>query len=171
LTINLVKLGNTLIGDNGNDSLVGGEGKDNLNGGSGNDTLLGSQGNDVLVGGGNDDILIGVDPNQANPGFDEADKLRGNAGADTFVLGDANSVYYNYGGTEAQGRANKATILDFISTQDIIQLHGSASNYKLTSATSTDIFYHASASDPWEKIATVQGVVGLDLTNSYFTFV
>jgi hypothetical protein len=112
-----VEIGTNLIGTNqddsldgteGNDNISGQQGKDTLNGWGGDDTLFGGEGKDELIGGTGDDILggqgneenspdilNGVDPNAVNPGRGEIDTLTGGNGPDTFVLGDANNVYYN----------------------------------------------------------------------------
>jgi len=161
----------TIKGLGGNDQLEGLGGKDTLLGGNGNDTLLGGQGNDVLTGGAGTDILTGVDSNQAQPGLNELDKLTGNTVSDIFVLGDVNKAYYDHGGTTKEGNVDKAIILDFNINEDKIKLHGSASDYKLVSGTSTNISYRENSSDSWDLIGVVQGVTGLNLAGSYFTFV
>ena len=168
-------------GTNGNDKLVGGagsqiikglDGRDILKGGSGNDELIGDRGNDRLLGGRDDDILIGVNSTLANPGFGEVDRLWGNAGADTFVLGDTNGAYYNHGGTVMQGRGDYALIMDFNTSKDSIQLHGSADNYKLRGLGShTGIFYGETGSNPNELIGIVKGISsGLELSGAEFSF-
>ena len=168
-------------GTNGRDRLVGGAGsqiikglggRDLLKGGSGNDELIGDRGHDSLRGEHDDDVLIGVNSTLVNPGFGEVDRLWGNAGADTFVLGDANGAYYNHGGTPMQGMGDYAFIMDFNASEDSIQLHGSADNYKLTGSGSyTRIFYGEIGSDPNELIGIVRGSSsGLELSGAEFSF-
>ncbi|MEH2068768.1 MAG: Ig-like domain-containing protein [Nostoc sp.] len=113
----------TLLGGAGNDSLDGGAGNDNLNGGVGNDTLLGGLGNDILSGGGGKDHLIGW-----GGGTNEIDQLNGAQSADTYILGDTNSVFY-----ANSGNGDYADIVSF-KASDRIQLKGSADNYFLGSA-------------------------------------
>ena len=52
------------------------------------------------------------------------DTLTGGAGADTFVLGEAGTVFY---ADELSG--DLANITDFVSNEDTIQLAGSSSDY------------------------------------------
>ncbi len=136
---------NTFYADKGNDKIVSGIGNDTLYGGEGDDTLDGYFGNDVLYGGtGNDsldgstigdDTLIGVDPEEDRPGYDEIDTLKGGLGKKTFVLGDAENVYYS-----ARRNNDYALITDFnpggnpiagLQGVDTIQLKGEASDYSL----------------------------------------
>jgi Bacterial Ig domain/von Willebrand factor type D domain/RTX calcium-binding nonapeptide repeat (4 copies) len=117
-----------------------------------------------IFGGNGDDMLVGVDSILANPGKGEVDLFMGNKGADTFVLGDRNSSYY-----VGLGSQDYALITD-LWAEDRIQLHGSASDYVLGSATAglangTGIFL---AQDPNELLGIVQGqnIANLDLSNS-----
>ena len=124
----------TLLGFSGNDLLDGWIGDDELYGEAGNDTLLGFSGNDLLDGGTGDDILNGFGF-EFTTGFDvsisQFDTLSGGAGADTFVLGDANGAFYLDGSTPGWDRF--ATITDFDWQEgDKIQVFGSASDYTLT---------------------------------------
>ena len=123
-----------LNGDDDNDILNGGLGNDTLNGGNGNDKLMGSDGNDILKGGDGDDTLIGVNSSEASPGTQEIDILTGGAGVNTFVLGDANNIYYDESGFKVPNPTpfvnGYGLITDFTSGQDTIQLKGGV-NYKL----------------------------------------
>jgi hypothetical protein len=117
-----------------------------------------------VFGGNGDDILIGVDPTLTNPGKGEVDLFMGNKGADTFVLGDTTSPFY--GGS---GLQDYALVTDLWS-EDVIQLHGSASDYVLGSSPSglangTGIFL---AQDPNELLAIIQdkSISTLDLANT-----
>ena len=105
---------------------------------TGNDTVRGSMAEDLLIGGGGSDRLegnagrdrlVGVDVNSPTPGMDEVDYLNGGTENDTFVLGDADRIYYSYG--VARNTLDVAIIKDFNSNEDKIQLHGDASNYRL----------------------------------------
>ncbi len=161
-----------LIGNGGNDTLIGGAGNDHLLAGNGNDSLIGGAGNDKLLGGKGNDILIGVDDSSATPGAGEKDTLKGQDGADRFILGDSNAVFYDdNGATVAEGRLGKAIISDFVIGEDIIQLNGSASNYNLqiTNNGSTNIF---ETSDSVQELIGVVKGVALDLNNAtQFDFV
>jgi hypothetical protein len=117
-----------------------------------------------VFGGNGDDTLIGVDRTMVNPGKGEVDLFMGNKGADTFVLGDQNSIYY-----VGVGLQDYALITDFWA-EDTIQLHGDASDYVLGSApvglaNGTGIFL---AKDPNDLLGIIQGVAiaNLDLSNA-----
>ena len=111
-------------GSLGNDRLTGNKLKNKLEGKFGADTLIGGEGNDTLLGGGSDDVLMGSDPEEFESGAGEFDRLTGNAGADTFVLGDSVEVYYEGSGF--------ATITDYDRREnDVIQLSGFRSDYTL----------------------------------------
>ncbi|MDA0867130.1 MAG: hypothetical protein O2890_12080, partial [Cyanobacteria bacterium] len=125
----------------------------------GHDTLIGGSGNDSLFGDGGNDILNGTD--ETAKGYLEIDTLTGGAGADTFVLGDINQVYYGSG-----GGLDYAVITDFTIGLDQLQLHGSASDYS-QSAQGGDVFlYYGNSTD---LIAQLQNVTLFDL-NSNATF-
>ena len=100
-------------GTSKSDLLIGGDKDDILQGGAGNDRIVGNYGNDKLFGGDGDDILEATlayyfnDSNERRSKID-IDILSGGLGADTFVLADANSQFYD------QGRdKNYALITDF----------------------------------------------------------
>lgn len=156
----------------GDDYLDGGAGADLLRGGNGDDRLIGGRGNDKIIGWEGDDILIGVDPTKTNRGYQEIDRLSGNGGKDTFVLGDVDGVYYNHGGTRAESWQDRAIIGDFDINQDTIQLHGSPGQYQLvTGSQDTKIFYGETETSFNELIAIVKNVTtDLDLLGSQFTY-
>jgi uncharacterized delta-60 repeat protein len=116
-----------------------------------------------VFGGNEDDTLIGS-KTLVQLGQDGVDLLMGNKGADTFVIGDANSSYY-----VSSGLKDYALITD-LWAEDRIQLHGVASDYVLGSAPAglsngTGIFL---AKDPNELVAIVQDrtISSLDLSNA-----
>ncbi|MEQ9370719.1 MAG: hypothetical protein RIG63_17090, partial [Coleofasciculus chthonoplastes F3-SA18-01] len=133
----------TLLGGSGNDRLTGDDsssnfGDDNLSGGTGNDTLTGAGGNDTLVGGSGSDTLSGTNSildgageiDIINPGYYDA--------SDRIILGTSSSIYYNGAGLDY------AVIDDFDRYSfsgetefDKLQIHGSLSNYRLSSYTGT----------------------------------
>jgi pimeloyl-ACP methyl ester carboxylesterase len=149
----------------GNDRLLGEGGNDRLYGGRGNDTLTGGTGNDRLFGDAGDDVLIGADP-LINRGTGEIDRLFGGAGRDRFVLGTREGVFYL-----GQGNSDYALILDFNTSEDVIQLSGSKSNYRLGSAPSglpagTALFHSSN-----DLVAIIQGASSLNLNSAYFVTV
>jgi uncharacterized protein YkwD len=162
----------TVYGGTGNDAIFGDLGNDYLVGDSSNDTLYGGIGSDILLGGSGIDILIGVEASSNSAGVGEIDLLTGGTEKDTFVLGDANRVYYNNLATGNTGFSDYASIKDFSLVQlDVIQLRGSASDYQLldTSAgvnTGKGIFLNDG-----ELIAIIQGDTNLGLNSSSFVFV
>ncbi|QHG18948.1 SdiA-regulated domain-containing protein [Nostoc sp. ATCC 53789] len=156
----------TLLGGAGNDSLDGGAGNDNLNGGAGNDIILGGLGNDILAGGGGSDHLIGW-----GGGTNEIDQLNGAQSADTYILGDASSVFY-----AKSGNGDYADIVNF-KASDRIQLKGSADNYFLGSASvsgfsSSSVGIFANNGTQLELIAVVESGLNRNLaTDTRFVFV
>ncbi|MEM7592587.1 MAG: calcium-binding protein, partial [Cyanobacteria bacterium P01_A01_bin.83] len=133
-----------LDGGSGNDRLYGHDGEDTLEGGSGNDLLYGGndadllkggEANDTIIGGSGDDTIIGVDENSSTAGRGEIDFLRGQSGANIFVLGANNQVYYDDGDNTSNGQTDFARIIDFDETEDSIQL-ASGHTYFLATAPS-----------------------------------
>ncbi|MBD0386693.1 MAG: DVUA0089 family protein [Nostoc sp. C3-bin3] len=163
---------NTLNGRAGNDTLDGNLGNDTLNGDDGNDSLQGGPGNDRLNGGSGNDILIGVWPGSPlSPGLGETDTLTGGVGLDRFILGDAVNVYYDDKNTTNAGFGDLATITDFNTSEDRIELKGSPTNYRLQSAgTTTQIFLDKPGAEPDEIIGIVERVVNLRLDSDDFLF-
>jgi Ca2+-binding RTX toxin-like protein len=122
----------SLYGEGGADTLLGYDGYDYLSGGTGNDSLYGERDSDQLYGGAGDDYING-----GGYSYDsyEYDTLSGGAGADTFVLGDWYSAYYQGSGY--------ATVTDFNWAEgDKFQVHGSLSDYSVSAyGNSIDIYY------------------------------
>ncbi len=137
-----------LVGFDEDDLLVGGNGADSLLGGSGNDILRGGAGKDYLYGNINNDSLVGATGNDYldgygyDPSLPEFDTLTGGSGADTFVLGNTNTIP----SISYQGEGY-AIITDFTQSQgDRIQLVGSITDYSFSQISdamsiSTGIFY------------------------------
>ena len=124
---------------------------------------MGGEGNDIIFGGKGDDTLAGIDPSAINPGIGEFDSLTGGEGNDRFLLGDSEKIYYS-------GEGN-AVITDFNSAEDAIVLSGIKDNYSLSvSGNATSIFLKKSGESD-DLIATVQGVMDLNLDRPYFTFI
>ena len=127
----------------------------------GNDTLYGGSGNDTLEGGAGNDVLEGTDAIAA--GYFETDVLGGGLGADTFVVGNANQAYYLGGGDK-----DYVLIQDFNAAEDIVQLHGAASDYtQQQQGGDTYLTYQGNTS---ELVAVFKNVSSLNL-NTGFSFV
>jgi Ca2+-binding RTX toxin-like protein len=173
-----------LNGDDGDDSVDGGKGddivfggfnNDTVNGGDGNDTVIGGSGNDKVNGGNGNDTVIGVDPfiPEFGYGLNEVDTLSGGAGADTFVLGNTESIFYD---NQGFGANDFATIVDFVLGQDVIQLKtlDQGENYFLvgvsdpgTNKTFTDIFVNR----PYEGAEYIARVDNIQLSDTSVGFV
>ncbi|CAD5981343.1 Mucin-5AC [Planktothrix tepida] len=118
----------TLLGFKGNDFLNGEGGGDQLFGGVDNDTLVGSSSDELLYGNKNSDLVFGGGGLDTLYGGQDDDTLTGESGSD-LILGDkGNDVLY--GVTDL----GYTLISDFTPNQDVIQLTGSADNYRLTDA-------------------------------------
>lgn len=160
---------NEIFGTNGKDTnaVRGTVGWDDINGLNGKDYIVALEGNDVLHGGNGIDTLIGTNPNILNPGLGEIDIFYGGNASDTFVLGDAQKVYYT-----GNQLSDYALIKDF-KTKDIIQLKGNrclyalSENYSLGGKSGTSILL----ANTCELIGFVEGVTGLTLASNDFRFV
>jgi Ca2+-binding RTX toxin-like protein len=155
-----------LIGLNGKDRLDGKGGNDHLDGGLHDDTLLGGVGNDTLVGGDGKNNLFGGDGNDTFIGGYGQDLIEGGSGQDRYIIGDKNRVFYTN-----HTWFDHAIVKNFNSQQDIIQLHGQASNYQIKAASSqgingTGIFYKGG------MVALVAGVSSnnFSLNGDYMTY-
>lgn len=159
-----------LYGYEGNDFLVGDSGSDP----AGNDYLFGGPGQDTLTGGAGDDYLDGAfngikDFNYTNS-VDNVDILTGGAGHDTFVLGNSSGSYYE----NLSGRIGFATITDFNTADDYIQLSGISEQYSLSSGTfgnygfGTFIYANTNSGQTTsDLIAFVQGVSDLEPSRDF----
>ena len=156
-----------LFGSFGNDLLIGGDGQDELVGGVGNDTLRGGSGNDTLTG-----VNDGQFPAGPDGGPGEQDTLTGDGGADRFDLGDATQPYYVDGDINTAGTSDFGLITDFsLNESDVIQLNGGIGDYNLVvNGADTGVFLVSGQNTP-ELIGVVEGVTGLALNSSAFTFV
>ncbi len=143
-----------LVGDNGADTLLGGSGDDILRGGAGKDYLYGNINNDSLVGATGNDYLDGYG---YDPSLPEFDTLTGGSGADTFVLGNTNTIP----SISYQGEGY-AIITDFSQSQgDRIQLVGSITDYSFSQISdamgiSTGIYYQD------DLIGIVQNIIDIN---------
>lgn len=113
--------------------------------------------------------VIDVNPSDALPGKGERDVLTGENGRDKFILGDATKPYY-IDGTATNSWNDYAQISGFNPREDQIQLHGSASDYRLRQeAGSTRILYLGEGTQ--ELIGIISNSSGLTLTNDSFQYV
>lgn len=106
-----------LTGTSLDDMLTGDDNDNVIEGGEGNDTLIGGDGADTLIS-----------------GIEGIDVLTGEAGADTFVLGDESTVFNSTSGID-----DFATVTDFTSGEDIIQLSGVIDDYAIFSLGATSM--------------------------------
>ncbi|CCI06211.1 Hemolysin-type calcium-binding region protein (fragment) [Microcystis aeruginosa PCC 7941] len=129
-----------------------------MNGDTGNDELYGQNNNDTLQG--------------TNNGTGEQDYLVGGTGNDRFILADTTKTFYDDGNSTLPGDNDYATIADFNTTDDIIQLRGSSSNYLLSvDGSNTKLYINKPGSEPDELIAVINNQTALSLTASYFSYV
>ncbi|GCA80231.1 poly(beta-D-mannuronate) C5 epimerase 6 [Microcystis aeruginosa NIES-2521] len=129
-----------------------------MNGDAGNDELIGEEGNDTLQG--------------TNNGTGEQDYLVGGTGNDRFILADTTKTFYDDGNSTLPGDNDYATIADFNTTDDIIQLRGSSGDYLLSvSGSNTKLYINKPGSEPDELIAVINNQTALSLTASYFSYV
>ncbi len=158
---------NDLSGGSGNDTISGNAGDDDINGEDGNDVLNGGADNDGLYGGSGNDTLQGT-----NGGTGEQDYLQGGTGNDRFILADTTKTFYDDGNSTLPGNNDYATIADFNTTDDIIQLRGSSGDYLLSvSGSKTNLYINKPGSEPDELIAVINNQTALSLTASYFSYV
>ncbi|MBN4004324.1 DVUA0089 family protein [Nostoc sp. LPT] len=163
---------NTLNGRVGDDTLDGSNGDDILNGEDGNDSLQGGPGNEILNGGSGNDILIGTFPGSPlPPGLGETDTLTGGVGVDRFILGDAVNIFYDDNNSVNPGFGDYATITDFDSSQDRIELKGSLQDYRLqVVGSNTRIFSDKPGTEPDEFIGIALAKNNLKLDSDDFLF-
>lgn len=166
-----------LDGGDGNDRLNSGSGFDQLFGGNGNDFLFGAGDSDFLDGGSGRDILVGT---SAATGFGafEQDTLTGGQGRDLFLLGNSDRVFYDDRSASTSGEFDFALITDLNTSQDTVQLTGSADRYRLdffvsdVGSTDVSILRDFGAAQRDELIATLQNVSSnLSLVDPVFTYV
>ena len=127
--------------------------------GAGNDIITGNGGNDTISGGAGDDIINGTDEIVA--GYYEKDVLIGGAGADKFILGNANQAYY-----ATAGNQDYAVIEDFDSNLDTLQLYGSAVDYQQQQQ-GNDVFLSRNG----DLIVILENTSTLNLNGSSFEYV
>jgi Ca2+-binding RTX toxin-like protein len=154
----------SLIGTAGNDTIRGEGGLDFADGLGGDDLLIGGAGNDVLVGGDGKDRLNGTDSTAR--GVNEVDNLNGNAGADTFILGDTSGSFY-----VGNNFSDFAIINDFTLGEDQIVLSGSASQYSVADGSDGNAFILYNTGSGTDAIAQLVGRSSASIDINQFQFV
>ena len=84
------------------------------------------------LGTASDEVINGVPVGSVLNGRGSYDTLTGNGGNDLFILGTASAVFYDDGISTSSGATDLAAITDF-TAGDRIQLHGTATEYRLAS--------------------------------------
>ena len=151
-----------LYGNKGNDTLFGNSGRDFLSGGNGSDTLYGGFGTDEISGGSGNDYLIGYGGGSSTDAEFDFDTLRGDAGSDTFVLGETFAFYASpfFGSIGDYLNDEHARIIDFRRADgDKLQVFGSASDYSIEQ----NIFGGSYLSYQGNWIAVLENVTDLNL--------
>ncbi|WP_160116009.1 cadherin-like domain-containing protein [Candidatus Halocynthiibacter alkanivorans] len=133
-------------------------------------------GSDIIQGDAQNEMLIAVDTGAALPGLAELDVFVGAGGADLFIFGDEDNVFYDDGDGLTTGVADYGFAWDFVSGTDQVQLHGAETDYLLTEDAAglpagTSIWRVGTGGDTDELIGALNGVYGLDLNSSDFVFV
>ncbi|ELS00254.1 hypothetical protein GLO73106DRAFT_00041110, partial [Gloeocapsa sp. PCC 73106] len=132
----------------------------------------GARGLNLVLGREGNDVILAVDDSLDFPGRREFDLLDGGINRDRFILGDRRTAFYNSGNANFAGDRDYGLVLGFRTQDDVIQLHGSATDYILqVDGTSTNIFLLGENGAANELIGTVSGVTGLSLTEPYFRYV
>ncbi|MDP2206520.1 MAG: type I secretion C-terminal target domain-containing protein [Alphaproteobacteria bacterium] len=157
---NLILAGTSGIDGTGNaldNILTGNKGSNTLSGGDGNDTLFGGAGNDRLFGGDGDDVLYGEDG---------TDTLTGGLGADRFVFEAASA--YKARDTITDFNTGEGDIIDI---RDLLEMYDPLNDslgdfVKIEDDGGNAILSvdrdGAGGSANWVRIATLQGINGLD---------
>ncbi|WNF15810.1 choice-of-anchor U domain-containing protein [Microcystis aeruginosa] len=97
--------------------------------------------------------------------------INAGGGADKIILADAIKQYYDDLNTTTAGANDYANITGF-ETQDIIQLAGSPTLYRLNVVSgNTELYLDKPGSEPDELIGLIQGVTNLSLTSDNFIYV
>lgn len=117
---------------------------------------------DIFTGDFTDEELFGVLTGQV-------DRRTRSQWPDRFILGDWQQSYYVESETSNSGLNQFAFITDFNSSEDIIQLHGSAEDYQLVDTDlGTAIFWRTQTG--YDLVGLVAKTTNLSLQSSYFDF-
>ncbi|MBE9072706.1 Calx-beta domain-containing protein [Microcystis sp. LEGE 08355] len=140
--------------------------------GSNQDFLAGTTGSDSLDGQAGNDTLLGVDSHGLTPGLNEIDTMTGGTGSDRFILGDESWWSYDDRNHSSNGATDYALIQDFSSIEDIVQLHGDKSYYRLETVNNdTHLYLDQPVGEPDELIAIFANLTGLELNSAAFVFI
>jgi len=140
--------------------------------GSNQDFLAGTTGSDSLDGQAGNDTLLGVDSHSLTPGLNEIDTMTGGTGSDRFILGDESWWSYDDRNHSSNGATDYALIQDFSSIEDIVQLHGDKSYYRLETVNNdTHLYLDQPVGEPDELIAIFANLTGLELNSEAFVFI
>lgn len=176
----------TIYGGGGGDVIFGSNYLQNvIDGGTDDDLIFGGWRNDYIMGDDGKDTVWGAGQIYTGSAYilgrGERDTLIGGAGADTFVLGAPQTVFYDDGILNDTGFNDYGLISDFrIGEGDRIQLAGYAGGYELFESYPTDIgaadkadtfIYRFIAGGYKELIGIVQDVSGMNLNSSAFHYV
>jgi RTX calcium-binding nonapeptide repeat (4 copies)/Calx-beta domain len=171
----------TLAGTEGDDVIYGNGGNDVISGGAGNDNLFagsptnsangftimnGDGGNDILTGGSGFNLLNGT--NDTLLGVSEQDTLvgGGSGSVNYFYLGSNQGSYYVGGGD-----TDYASVSNFDSNNDVIQLSGSIADYSIVYAGGIASISHLDVNGNQDLIAKIDSASVLDLNAGYFSYI
>jgi hypothetical protein len=121
------------------------------------------------------DRMLGT--NSTSKGLGESDRLTGDAGNDTFVLGNSTTSFYDDGNNANKGVTDYALIMDFSFGDDLIELAGNQNYYlnnnPINTPAGTGIFIDndsvSGVNGKDELIAVLEGITtanGLEITNT-----
>lgn len=141
-------------------------------------SIYGTTGNNIITGTVGADLIWGVPGSGSHKGRGTVDRLIGNGGEDTFVLGDSRGIFYDDGRARSMGTGDYANIIGF-GRDDKLQLDGVLSEYvqrpmTLNGVSGLGIFHDSNGNGALydtrdELIALLQGVtVPLDPTQFVF---
>ncbi len=179
-----------IIGTVGDDELTGTAGNDVIYGNGGSDLIAGGAGNDNLFAGGQTDPATGTTIMNGDGGNDiltggmglnglngTNDTLLGQNEQDTLVGGGSGSVNYFFLGNDqisyylGGGDADYASISNFDSNVDFIQLAGSSADYSITYSGGIASISHVDINGTQDLIAKIVSAPNaLDLNASYFSY-
>ncbi|MGB3246100.1 MAG: Ig-like domain-containing protein, partial [Sulfitobacter sp.] len=128
------------------------------------------EGNDIVRGTAGADMLVATD--QTTAGVGERDVFVGDTGADTFIFGEAGTVFYDDGSAATDGIADFGFVWDFESGIDKIHLAGQLTDYFLAENTTnlaqgSEVWLNGTGGDADELIGLVENVYGLDLQTDF----
>jgi regulation of enolase protein 1 (concanavalin A-like superfamily) len=128
-------------------------------------------GNDILPGTSGDDVLSAFDDLSDPSGVGETDVLVGEGGSDLFVFGDESGAFYT-----KSGEQDFATAWDFDVNEDVVQLHGTAADYLVTTdhpglPEGTAIWLRGGSGEADELIGVLKDVTGVSLDSGIFSYI